>query len=174
MVRIADIITESIVDGEGYRMAIFFQGCKHGCKGCHNPQTWDFNGGEELSTSDILSKYNYDIMDGVTLTGGDPFYQAKEILDIVKTLKDNNVNIWAYTGFIFDEFLNYINNDKCDESINGDMIELLKYIDVVVDGPFILEKRSLDILYRGSTNQRLIDVKKSLASNKIIEYIPEE
>lgn len=173
MIRIADIYEESIVDGEGYRMALFLQGCNHFCKGCHNSQTWDFNGGKEMEISEIISIYNKDVMDGITLSGGDPFFQAGQLKELLTYCRDNSISLWAYTGFIFDEFLKYINNEKCDNRINNDMIDMLNYLDVVVDGPFILEKRTLELLYRGSTNQRLIDVKKSLHNNKIVEYIPE-
>lgn len=173
MIRVADIYKESIVDGEGYRMAIFLQGCNHYCKGCHNPQTWDFNGGTEMAISDIIDMYNPDVMDGITLSGGDPFFQADKLQELFDYCKNKSVSLWAYTGFIFDEFLKYINNEPCDDRITDDMINMLKYTEVVIDGPFILEQRTVEALYRGSTNQRLIDVKKSLAENKVIEYIPE-
>lgn len=173
MIRVADIYKESIVDGEGYRMAIFLQGCNHHCKGCHNPQTWDFNGGTEMNVSDIIDMYNPDIMDGITLSGGDPFFQADKLQELFKYCEDKSISLWTYTGFIFDEFLKYINNEPCDSRINDSMIEMLKYTEVVVDGPFILEQRTVEALYRGSTNQRLVDVKKSLDENKVIEYIPE-
>ncbi len=173
MIRVADIYKESIVDGEGYRMAIFLQGCNHHCKGCHNPQTWDFNGGTEMEISDIIDMYNSDIMDGITLSGGDPFFQADKLQELFNYCEDKSVSLWAYTGFIFDEFLKYINNEPCDNRINDSMINMLKYTEVVVDGPFILEQRTVEALYRGSTNQRLVDVKKSLAENRVVEYIPE-
>lgn len=174
MVRVADIYKESIVDGEGYRMALFLQGCSHHCKGCQNPQTWDFNGGKEMQISDIIDMYNPDIMDGITLSGGDPFFQADKMQELFDYCKNNSISLWAYTGFKFEEFLNYINKEKCDSRINDDMINMLKYTEVVVDGPFILEHRTLDTLYRGSDNQRLINVKESLKANKVIEYIPEQ
>ena len=174
MVRVADIYKESIVDGEGYRMALFLQGCSHHCKGCQNPQTWDFNGGKEMQISDIIDMYNPDIMDGITLSGGDPFFQADKMQELFDYCKNNSISLWAYTGFKFEEFLNYINKEKCDSRINDAMINMLKYTEVVVDGPFILEHRTLDALYRGSDNQRLINVKESLKANKVIEYIPEQ
>lgn len=173
MIRVADIYTESIVDGEGYRMVIFLQGCSHHCKGCHNPQTWEFDGGTEMEIGEILDRYNPDILDGITLSGGDPFFQAGQLQELFNYCKNNSVSLWAYTGFVFDEFLKYINKEPCDSRINDDMINMLKYTDVVVDGPFILEKRTVEALYRGSTNQRLVDVKKTLRRKKVIEYIPE-
>lgn len=174
MVRVAGIYKESIVDGEGYRTAIFLQGCNHHCKGCQNTQTWDFNGGTEMEISDIIKDYNKDLLDGFTLTGGDPFFQADKLGEFFKYTSENNISVWAYTGFVFDEFLKYINKEKCDSRINDSMIEMLNYLDVVVDGPFILEQRTLDSTYFGSKNQRLVDVKKSLKANKVIEYILEE
>lgn len=174
MVRVANIYKESIVDGEGYRMAIFLQGCNHNCKGCQNPQTWDFNGGTEMEISDIIKDYNMELSDGITLSGGDPFFQAGKLKELFKFTSENNISLWAYTGFTFDEFLKYINNEDCDKRINDDMINMLNYLDVVVDGPFILEQRTLDSGYFGSKNQRLVDVKKSIANNKVIEYILED
>lgn len=174
MIRIASVEKESIVDGDGIRYTIFTQGCTHNCLGCHNPKTHDFNGGYEVEDDELLSDIcENPLLDGVTLSGGDPLFQAKQLLNFVKSVKSKGYTIWLYTGFIFDEFLKYINNETCDSRINSDMIEVLKYSDVVVDGPFILKYRTLDALYRGSTNQRLIDAKKSFANNKIVEYIPE-
>jgi anaerobic ribonucleoside-triphosphate reductase activating protein len=171
MLRIAGIINESIVDGEGYRMAVFTQGCNHNCPGCQNPNTHDFNGGEEMEWQDIYNRYKeMPWLDGITLTGGDPFFQAKELTKLVKALKKDNVSIWAYTGFVFDEFLNFINDKSCDKRITKDMITLLKSLDVVVDGPFIENEKTLDEYYRGSKNQRLVDVKKTLKLNKVELY----
>lgn len=171
--RVANIVKDSIVDGEGYRYVIFFQGCNHNCYGCHNPQTHSFDGGVELDDNDIiadLEKCNKAGLMDITLSGGDPFFQAKQILSLVKTLKEKDYNIWAYTGFIFDEFLNFINKKDCDKRITHDMINLLHYIDVVVDGPFVLSKRTVEGRFVGSTNQRLVDVHKSLIENKVVLY----
>ena len=188
MLRIAGIERESIVDGEGYRFTIFTQGCNHKCYKCQNPSTWDFNAGtvaDDKYISDMLNEIlNDPVLDGVTLSGGDPFYQAKDLIKICKYLKSKNINIWAYTGFIFEDFLIYKKNiqtlkkdrnasieiNPSSNEINKYMIELLKYIDVLVDGPFIEEKKSLEVHYRGSTNQRLIDVKKSLRREKVVIY----
>lgn len=174
MVRIAGIEKDSTVDGEGWRLAIFFQGCKHECIGCQNPQTWDFSGGQEVSEEELLKLIDeaFDenpILDGITLSGGDPFFQSDKLLKICKEQKSKGRNIWAYTGFIFDNFLNRSNSNVTDS-----MVELLNYIDVVVDGPFILNKKTIDIPYVGSSNQRLIDVQKTLKSNSIQLYILED
>ena len=173
MFRVAGIERNSVVDGEGWRYVIFFQGCKHRCLGCHNPETWDFNGGREMTTNDILKDLRETdpekFMD-ITLSGGDPFYQADKIIDLCKELKKLDYNIWAYTGFDFEQFLSYRNCNKSQSDITNSMIELLKYIDVVVDRPFIASLRTVELAYRGSSNQRLIDVKKSLKYNKVVEY----
>lgn len=171
MIKISGIEKNSIVDGEGWRYAIFTQGCNHKCKGCHNPHTWDFNGGKEFDEYEALEeiKSNY-MLDGITLTGGDPFFQAGELLEFTKKVREMGLSVWAYTGFNFEEFLLFKNNCKCDNRINIHMINLLEYIDVLVDGPFVESKKSMECLYRGSTNQRIIDVKQSLDKNTIIEY----
>jgi anaerobic ribonucleoside-triphosphate reductase activating protein len=177
--RIAGIEYNSTVDGEGWRTAIFFQGCSHGCKGCHNPQTWDFSGGKEINLQELVdliktSCKENSLIDGVTLTGGDPFFQAEEIVELCKELKKENLNIWAYTGFIFDEFLNFKNNCEHNEKITQSMLDMLNYIDVVVDGPFIISKRTIEKPYVGSSNQRLIDVQKTLKASEVILYNLEE
>lgn len=173
MINIADsgIIEESIVDGEGVRLVVFTQGCSHHCKGCQNPLTWEFNDKNKISDTEILDMiHSNPLLEGITLSGGDPFFQAKDCIKLCKAVKKEDLTVWVYTGFIFDEFIKFKNNIECDDRINKDMLNLLKYVDVVVDGPFIIEQRTLDSKYRGSTNQRLIDVKKSLHQNKIVEY----
>ena len=176
MFRIAGIEKNSVVDGDGWRYVIFFQGCKHHCRGCHNPETWNFTDGKEMNIQDIiqdLQECNKDKLMDITFSGGDPFFQAKEIIPLAKELKQQGYNIWAYTGFRFNRFLNYINaedQNKYNLKITDDMIKLLDYIDVVVDGRFVKDKRTVELSFRGSTNQRLIDVKKSLADNKIVQY----
>lgn len=171
MVKISGIEKNSIVDGEGWRYAIFTQGCSHKCKGCHNPHTWSFDNGKEFDEDEAIEEIKNNFMlDGITLTGGDPFFQAKDLLSFTKSIKELGLTVWAYTGFIFEEFLKFKNKEDCDKRVNTDMIELLQYIDVLVDGPFIEDKKSLDCIYRGSTNQRIIDVKQSLNTNKTVEY----
>ena len=171
MLRISSIIPESIVDGEGYRFVIFTQGCNHNCPGCHNPQTHDFNGGEEIETQEIIDMIQSNpLLDGITLSGGDPLFQAKELMDIVKYCKDNDLTVWIYTGFIFEEFIKFINNDKCDKRINQDMIDLIRLADVLVDGKFVSELKTLSCKFRGSSNQRLIDIQKSFLNKDIVEY----
>ena len=171
LLRIASLEKESIVDGEGLRYTIFTQGCNHNCLGCHNPESHDFLGGRTVDTNklfqDIISN---PLLDGITLSGGDPFFQAEKLQELVKKVKNQGLDVWAYTGFKFEEFIKYINKEDCDNRINSSMIELLKNIDILVDGKFILEQRTLDSAFKGSKNQRIIDVKKSLNINKIVEY----
>lgn len=163
--RIAGFSKESIVDGDGYRYTIFVQGCNHKCLGCQNPETWDFNGGEVYDNAKIekiLDEISEDpILDGVTLSGGDPFYQADACVELINKIKERRpeLDIWAYTGFTWDEIIK-------DEKL----LNLAKHCDVVVDGPFILAKRSLEALFRGSTNQRLIDVKRTLETGKVVIF----
>jgi len=152
-----DILTDSIVDGEGLRADIWTQGCAHHCKGCHNPETHDFHAGYLVDTEDI--KKSLDTLcfqDGITFSGGDPFYQVDAVLDIAKHAKGLGFSIWCYTGFVIEDLLV---NEKC--------LELLRYIDVLVDGEFELEHRSLTLKFRGSTNQRIIHVPRTLKSGKV-------
>lgn len=154
----APLQVDSIVDGEGIRTVIWTQGCLHGCKGCHNPDTWSFKGGNLVDVLDIKKEIDSLVgQDGITLSGGDPFYQPEACLEIAKHCKKNNLNVWCYTGFLYEDLLK-----------NNKSLELLKYIDVLVDGPFILHQRSLDLMFKGSANQRIIDVPKSLIENKTI------
>lgn len=161
MLYIAGIESESVVDGEGWRYSIFTQGCKHKCKGCHNPQTWEMNKGTEISVDELFNniKNAFEeniLMDGVTITGGDPMYQPLEILELCKKLKSIDINIWMYTGFLYEEVVK-----------DSDMSAILNYIDVLVDGPFIESLKSLELEYRGSKNQRLIDVPTTLKTGSI-------
>lgn len=171
MIRIAGVIDETTVDGEGYRMAIFTQGCNHNCEGCHNPHTHDFNGGEEVTWEELYNSFKEkSYLDGLTLSGGDPMFQAKELLPLAKSVKALDKTLWIYTGFIFDEFIKFINKESCDKRITQDMIDLIEQADVVVDGPFILGKKTLSKSFVGSSNQRLVDVNKTLKTKKVVEY----
>ncbi|SEF97074.1 anaerobic ribonucleoside-triphosphate reductase activating protein [Caloramator fervidus] len=157
-IRIAGIEKESFVDGPGIRYAIFAQGCSHNCKGCHNPSTHDFNKGVLMDVEDIYNDIlKRRFIDGVTFTGGDPFFQAEAFSYLANMLKKHNYHIIAYSGFYFDDLI------KEDKYLN-----LLKNIDILIDGPFILKERDLKLKFRGSRNQRIIDVKRSLELNKVI------
>lgn len=167
----AEMQIESIVDGEGLRAVIWTQGCPHNCFGCHNPSTHDIEEGffkdiEELK----LEIKNLEYHDGITLSGGDPMMQVEECLEIAKYCKELGLNVWCYTGYTF-EFLMILSKS------NNKIMELLKNIDILVDGKFILEERSLDLKFRGSRNQRILDVKKSLEQKKSIivsKYLEEK
>lgn len=158
-IRLAAPIQEnSIVDGEGIRAIIWTQGCLHNCKGCHNKSTHDLSGGGLVDLEELKEDIKkLAIEDGITFSGGEPFLQAKACSILAKFIKEQGLNIWCYTGFKYEDILK-------DES----KLQFLKYIDVLVDGPFILAKKSLSYAFRGSTNQRIIDVKRSLKENKVI------
>lgn len=154
---------ESIADGEGCRVSIFISGCKHNCEGCHSPLTHNFHYGT-LLTQDLIQNINKEILNrpflsGITLTGGDPMYQPIEVMNLINDLIIPKNNIWCYTGFTYEELLN---NDK--------QLNLLKKINVLVDGKFEINKRNISLRFKGSTNQRIIDVQKSLLNGEIIGY----
>ncbi|HHU21865.1 MAG TPA: anaerobic ribonucleoside-triphosphate reductase activating protein [Clostridiales bacterium] len=160
--RIADYIQDSIVDGPGLRFTLFTQGCPHRCEGCHNPQTHDFQGGREMSAGEIIKiMLSNPLTDGITLTGGEPFCQPEDCAAIARAAKEHGLNVWAYSGWTFEELMN---DDR------PAVRELLKLCDVLVDGPFILEQRSLTLKWRGSHNQRVLDVPKSLATGEAVLY----
>ncbi|PEA53331.1 anaerobic ribonucleoside-triphosphate reductase activating protein [Bacillus pseudomycoides] len=149
--RVMNIIHDSVVDGEGLRTVVFFAGCPHRCLGCHNPQSWNICNGTEMTKEEIINEIENNSLTDVTFSGGDPFFQATEIKELAKNVKDLQKNLWIYTGYTFEEIQN---------SQNNDMIELLHYADVLVDGRFDLEKRDLTLPFRGSSNQRIIRLKE--------------
>lgn len=160
MLRIAGIEKESITDGVGIRYTVFTQGCKHKCLGCHNPETHDINGGYDIAIDEIIEDLKSNpLLDGITLSGGDPFFQAKECTELLVRIRKElkHLNVWAYSGFTFEQLLR-----------NKDMREMLELVDVLVDGRFVLKRRTLESRFKGSENQRIIDVRKSLENNKVI------
>lgn len=161
--RIAGIVQDSIVDGPGFRFALFTQGCSHNCEGCHNPQTHDFNGGTEMTVDEIVKKLlSNPLTDGITFSGGEPFEQASDCAEIAKIARENGLNVWAYSGYTFEQLLE---KSKTDSGI----ARLLKLTDVLVDGPFVISEKSYDVSWRGSRNQRLINVPESLRLQKAVE-----
>ena len=160
-VRLAsDIQQDSILDGDGIRAVIWFQGCLHNCEGCHNPETHDLNGGVEYDIEEIFQKIDdLKYHQGITLSGGDPFFQPVAATEIAEHAHKNGLNVWAYTGFTYEAIVN--GNDLYRK-------ELLRNIDVLVDGRFEIKKKSLACKFRGSTNQRIIDVKKSLEKGSVV------
>jgi len=164
VVRLAmpEIEIDSIVDGEGLRSVIWFQGCSHHCKECHNPETWDFNGGYESKIDDVKKMIdNLEFQAGVTFSGGDPMMQVEALKELSKYVKEKGMNVWCYTGYTYEKLLELAKT-------NNSYLEALNNIDVLVDGPFEIQNKSFDVQFRGSTNQRIIDVPKSLEKNKVI------
>lgn len=156
--KIAGISNDSIVDGRGLRFTVFVQGCPHGCLGCHNPQTHDYDGGYDIEISELFEKISSNpLLDGVTFSGGEPMSQPAPLIKLAEMCRNINLNIWIYSGYTFEEIC-----------ANDDMKALLGMADVLVDGRFENEKRSLNLKFRGSSNQRIIDVKKSLKASKAI------
>lgn len=159
--RVYGFELNSYVDGPGVRMAIFFQGCLHKCDGCHNPGSWPMYGGDKIDT-DVFKKAMVGdaLLTGITLSGGEPFLQPVAALELAMFAHSRKLNVWCYTGYTFEQIMEWEDNRKT----------LLKEIDVLVDGPFEKDKMSLDIPWRGSSNQRLIDVKKSLEKGEVVLY----
>ena len=160
----ADLQEDSIVDGPGLRTVIWTQGCHHHCKGCQNPQTWDKNGGGLVPIKEGLKAIDeLEYQDGITFSGGDPMYQPEACNAIAEYCKNKGYNIWVYTGFTYEELINLGKKKNI-------YMDFLKNIDVLVDGRFILEERDLSLLFRGSRNQRLIDVPKTLQEGRVILF----
>lgn len=157
MIRAAGCQEESVVDGPGVRFVLFVQGCRHRCPGCHNPQTWDPAGGSDVSAVEIWHRIRRDpILSGVTFSGGEPFNQQAELMPLAACVKGAGMSLWVYTGYRFEE-------------ISGD--PLASMADVIVDGPFRQEEKSLLLRFRGSRNQRLVDVPASMAAGHVVEWV---
>lgn len=158
MLYVINISEGTSVDGPGLRTSIYFAGCSHQCPGCHNPQTWDIKAGKPTPMDELLKTIEYNDFN-VTFTGGDPLYQLDEVTELARRIKSElHKNIWCYTGYLWENLIE-------DPSFRP----LLETIDVLVDSPFILALRDTELRFRGSSNQRIIDVPKSLASGSIIE-----
>lgn len=159
-ISLSGVTGDSIVDGPGLRLTIFTQGCPHHCPGCHNPQTHDPKGGSWGDTEDILAAAAENpLLDGITLSGGDPFLQPVPCLELAKGAHKLGLNVWTYTGYTWETLW---------EENDPEKIALLKETDVLIDGPFLLAERSLELQFKGSRNQRTIDVKKSLKAGEVI------
>lgn len=155
--QVLDINEGTSVDGPGLRTSIYFAGCIHHCLGCHNPQSWDPKGGKVVSEEELLKVIEYNDFN-VTFSGGDPFMQAKAVGHLASRIKKElGKNIWCYTGYTWEQLLEH-----------ADYKDLLNNIDILVDSPFILAQRDISLLFRGSPNQRIIDVKASLIKNDIV------
>ena len=151
MLRVAGVIEESIVDGPGLRFVLFLQGCRTHCKGCQKPQTWDFNGGTLVSAEDVLARIQGDpLVHGIAFSGGEPFEQAQALLPLAAELKRRGYHLMAFSGYTFEQLLP---KPGCRE--------LLSLLDLLVDGPFIEEEKSLELRFRGSRNQRILNLAAS-------------
>ncbi len=152
--RIAGIVRDSIVNGEGVRDVVFFQGCGKRCKGCHNPETWDYMGGCHRFLGDVVKELA-ESSNNVTMSGGEPLDQIEDLVELCKQLKAQGKNIWVYTG-------NVVNPTKLTYMV------LAQYVDVIVDGRFVEELKDPSLRFRGSSNQRIIDLPKSVKEERIV------
>jgi len=160
--KVAGIVRESIVDGPGIRLALYTQGCPHRCPGCHNPQTWDPAGGKEMALPDLQQLIlGTSGIDGVTFSGGEPFAQPGPLLSLARTARSRGLNVVIYSGYTFEQLWE---KSRCDSAVLG----LLQAGWLLVDGPYLQSRRSLDLPYRGSANQRLIDLAPSLQAGRAV------
>ena len=160
MLNLSGIVSDSIVDGPGIRTCIFSQGCPHHCPGCHNPETWDFGCGTDMEEETLVDIVRSNpLCRGVTFSGGEPFAQDAGFAKLAVLLKNAGYEVASYTGYTFEELL----------AGSEDQKKLLAAIDVLIDGPFLLSEKSLEVPFRGSKNQRILDVPKSLAAGQAVE-----
>ena len=158
--RIADVISDSIVDGPGLRLTVFTQGCPHHCPGCHNPQTHDPAGGTEYTVHEILAfAAENPLLDGITLSGGEPFAQARDCAALASGARQMGLDIWCYTGYTYEQLL---------QRAKPEELALLNACDVLIDGPFLQAERSLELRWRGSRNQRIIDLNATRRSGRVV------
>ncbi len=158
--RILDIIDGTVVDGPGFRLSIYCAGCNHRCKGCHNPQSWAFDGGKEMDVEEVLAVVKESPWN-VTLSGGDPFYQAEGFAALARRIKEETgKTIWCYTGYTIEELVQ--ENDPAK-------IELLSLTDTLVDGPFVEELRDEQLRFRGSSNQRILQKEEILQRISLVK-----
>lgn len=167
-IRLYGLVTDSIVDGPGFRTAIFTQGCPHHCPGCHNPESHDFQSGTVWTLDDVEKKFSDNpLLDGVTLSGGEPFSQPAACAELARRAHAHKLNVWVYSGYTYEQLC-----AMAEE--NNDVRRLLDEADVLVDGPFLLAERSLELDFRGSRNQRLIDLNATRSQGKLVLYVPPE
>lgn len=159
MLNLSGIVQDSIVDGPGIRTTIFSQGCPHHCPGCHNPETWDFGCGTDMPVETLVEIVRENpLCRGVTFSGGEPFAQAEGFAKLARLLKDKGYEVASYSGYTFEELLEGTDAEK----------ELLRSIDILIDGPFLMAEKSLELSFRGSRNQRILDVPASLAAHQAV------
>ncbi len=161
-IRLFGTENDTIVDGPGLRFGVFVQGCSHKCKGCHNPESWSANAGVERTIDDVLREIHENaLVHAVTLSGGEPFEQTCACAELACALRREGYNVWCYTGYLYEDLINRATRDECVK-------KLLENIDVLVDGPYIEKLNSYDISWRGSSNQRVIDIPKSMRAHEVI------
>lgn len=161
MISILSIVHDTMVDGPGFRTSIYCAGCPNHCPECHNPQSWDIKNGTMTSTADIMKEIMSDPFANVTFSGGDPMFQAEGFTELAKAIrKESDKTIWCFTGYKYENLLK-----------NPKQLALLQQIDVLIDGPFIKDLRDEELFFRGSSNQRIINVKKSLEKGEVVELI---
>ena len=159
-IRIAGIANDSIVDGPGLRMGVFVQGCRRHCEGCHNPESWPLDGGGEVTAESLYTFISKNpLIDGVSLSGGEPLLRAGALIPLARSIRARGLTLAIYTGYTFEEIL---------EDGDEDVLTLLSLATILVDGPFILSERSLMLPFRGSRNQRILDLDRSLAEGKAV------
>lgn len=159
-IRIAGVVNDSVVDGPGIRFTIFTQGCPYACPGCHNMHTWDPQAGEEVSIKSLVAKWRKNpLLDGITLSGGEPLWQKEKLLPLIEAALEDDLNVVLYTGSTYEELCAL--NDKLTN-------EILSKVTYLIDGPFKLSELNLNLLYRGSNNQRIIDLRKSTADKLVL------
>lgn len=159
-IQLMRIVVDTTVDGPGWRTSIYCAGCHHACHGCHNPETWSFTAGKSRSVDDIIEELKT-TEGNITFSGGDPMYQAEAFTELARRIREElHRTIWCYTGFRYEEVV-----------ADPEMSKMLPYLEVLVDGPFVMAERNINLLFRGSNNQRLIDVQKSLSAGQVVEYL---
>ncbi len=167
-IRLFGLVGDSIVDGPGFRVSIFTQGCPHHCPGCHNPGSHDFEAGTVWTLDDVEKKFTGNpLLSGITLSGGEPFAQAAACAELARRAHQKGLNVWVYSGYTYEKLLE---KAQAEEGVDA----LLKEADVLVDGPFLLAERSLELDFRGSRNQRLIDLQASRQKGGVVLYTPPE
>ena len=159
--RIYGLVQDSIVDGPGFRFSCFVQGCPHACPDCHNPDSHDALGGTEMTREEVIrAMLSNPLTDGLTLTGGEPFAQPEDCLAVARAAHEKGLNVWAYSGWTFEQLSHGTDAQRA----------LLYELDVLVDGPFLIDERSLTLNWRGSRNQRVIDVRATMDSGEIVLF----
>ena len=162
---IAGVVKESIVDGPGIRYTVFTQGCPHHCPGCHNHQTWAFEGGQPTTAQALFEDFQKDpILKGITFSGGEPFCQPEPLTELAKLVHGAGKDVTIFTGYTYEQLL-----EKQDPAVDA----LLAQCDLLIDGPFVMAQRNLELRFRGSENQRLIDMKKTRQAGCVV-LLPEE